>query len=228
MFPNTEWTQLAQATLHGEPAGRAAMESLCRSYWEPVRAYVLFRGWPKDESADLAQSFFLYLMENSVLRKVDRGRGKFRSFLQAVLNNFLLTERDSRLRQKRGGGKEHVVVDDAEEELAESAAHAEFFDRQWAAAMMNVCVGKLKEECAAKRGDPAASLLMAYAGGAGEVLSYAEAGTRLQMSESAVRSEVLIWRRRLRELLRSEVRRTVSAPHEVDEEMSYLHQLLAA
>jgi RNA polymerase sigma-70 factor (ECF subfamily) len=228
MFPNTEWTQLAQATLHGEPSGRAAMESLCRSYWEPVRAYVLFRGWPKDESADLAQSFFLYLMENSVLRKADRERGKFRSFLQGVLNHFLLTERDSRLRQKRRGGREHVAVEDAEEELSEHAAHIEFFDRQWAATMMKVCVEKLQSECAAKRGDAVSSMMMAYAGGAGEVLSYAEASARLQMSEGAFRSEVLTWRRRLRELLRSEVRRTVSAPHEVEEEMGYLHRLLAA
>jgi RNA polymerase sigma-70 factor (ECF subfamily) len=228
MFPNTQWTQLAQATLHGEPAGREAMASLCKSYWEPVRAYVLFRGWPRDDAADLAQSFFLYLMENSVLRKADRERGKFRSFLQGVLNHFLLTERDSRLRQKRGGGKEHVDVEDAQDELAENAVHVEFFDRQWAASMMKSCVEKLQSECAAKRGDSAASLLMSYAGGAGEALSYAEASNRLQMSEGAFKTEVLTWRRRLRELLRSEVRRTVSAPHEVEEEMSYLHQLLAA
>ena len=230
MFPNTQWTQLAQATLHGEPAGREAMESLCRSYWEPVRAYVLFRGWSMDEAADLAQSFFLYLMENSVLRKADRDRGKFRSFLQGVLNHFLLTERDSRLRQKRGGGREHVSVDDpnAQEELSENAAHAEFFDRQWAEAMMKSCVEKLHAECVARRGESAAALLMAYAGGAGEALPYAEASARLNLSEGAFKTEVLTWRRRLREMLRAEVRRTVSAPHEVEEEMSYLHRLLAA
>lgn len=228
MFPNTQWTQLAQATLHGDAAGREAMESLCRAYWEPVRAYVLFRGWSQDEAADLAQSFFLFLMENNVLRRADRDRGRFRSFLQGVLNHFLLTERDRRQRQKRGGGKEHIAVEDAQEELAEPADHVEYFDRQWAASMMKACVDKLKEECAARRGESTATLLMAYAGGEGEALSYSEASTRLQMSEGAFKTKVLTWRRRLRELLRSEVMRTVSAPHEVEEEMSYLHRLLAA
>jgi len=228
MFPNTEWTQLAQATLHGETAGRAALESLCRSYWEPVRMYALFRGWSQEDAADLAQSFFLYLMENSVLRRADRERGKFRSFLQGVLNHFLLTERDNRLRQKRGGGKEHVALDDAQNELTEAAGHVEYFDKQWAAAVMKACVARLHGECSAKRGEAAAAMLMAYAGGEGEVLSYAEASARLAMSEGAFKTEVLTWRRRLRELLRSEVRRTVSAPHEVDEEMTYLRQLLAA
>ncbi len=228
MFPNTEWTQLAEATLHGESAGRAAMERLCREYWEPVRAYTLFRGWSQEDAADLTQSFFLHLMEKSILRRADRERGKFRSFLQAVLNHFLLTERDSRLRQKRGGGKAHIAVEDAQEELAEQAGHVEYFDRQWAAAMMKSCVTKLQDECAAKRGASAAALLMSYAGGEGEALPYTEASARLAMSEPAFKTEVLTWRRRLRELLRSEVRRTVSAPHEVDEEMSYLHHLLAA
>lgn len=228
MFPNTEWTQLAQATLHGESAGRAALDSLCRSYWEPVRAYVLYRGWSQEDAADLAQSFFLFLMENSILRRADRERGKFRSFLQGVLNHFLLTERDYRMRQKRGGGKDHVTVEDACDELAAPAGHVEYFDRQWASAVMKACVERLRGECEARRGAAAAGLLMAYAGGDGEAVSYAEASARLEMSESAFKSEVLTWRRRLRELLRAEVRRTVSAPHEVDEEMSYLRHLLAA
>jgi DNA-directed RNA polymerase specialized sigma24 family protein len=226
MFPNTQWTQLAQATLHGEAHGRAAMESLCRTYWEPVRAYVLYRGWPKDEAPDLTQAFFLYLMEHSVLRRVDRERGKFRAFLQGVLSHFLISELRQRQRQKRGGGKEHVTLDDVHEDLAVPGEHVEYFDRQWAAAIMKACVTTLHGECAAKRGTDAAALLMAYAGGAGEALSYADASTRLQLPESAFRSEVLNWRRRLRELLRMEVQRTVSAPHEVAEEMSYLHRLL--
>ena len=228
MFPNTEWTRLAEATLHGEASGRAALERLCRAYWEPVRMYALFRGWTREDAEDLTQSFFLYLMENSVLRRVERDRGKFRAFLQGVLNHFLLTERDRRLRQKRGGGQAHVNVEDAEEELAAPTGQADYFDRQWAAALMKSSVTNLRAECVERRGESAADVLMSFAGGGGEALSYAEAAARLACTEAAFKTEVLTWRRRLRDLLRAEVRRTVSAPHEVDEEMSYLRQLLAA
>src|SRR6187551_1769575 len=69
MFPNTQWTELAHATLHGDQAGRAALESLCRNYWEPVRLFILQRGWAQDDAPDLAQSFFLFLMEKGMLHR---------------------------------------------------------------------------------------------------------------------------------------------------------------
>ena len=226
MFPNTQWTELAHATLRGDEAGRAALDAMCRTYWEPVRLYILQRGWAPHEAPDLAQSFFLFLMEKGMLHRAEREKGRFRGFLQGVLNNFLLTERDRRNAQKRGSGREHVELED-DSASADATAEREF-DRQWALAIMETALQRVSSECTAKRGEGAFEVMSVFIGGKGEFVPQELAAGRLGMPLGTFRSEIFTWRKKLREYLRAEVRRTVSAPHEVDEEMSYLWQLLTA
>ena len=226
MFPDTEWTKLAGATLHGDEAGRAALEGLCRSYWEPVRRFVVQRGWTQDEAPDLVQSFFHFVMDKGLLRRAEREKGRFRCFLQGVLNNFLLAERDRRLTLKRGGGQEH---EELHEETASTDPTAGLeFDRQWAMAVMQVALNKVAAECRARRGDRTLEVISIFIGGPGEAISQEDAAGKLGMPVAAFRSEILQWRQKLRGYLRAEVRRTVGAPHEVEDEMNYLRQLLTA
>jgi DNA-directed RNA polymerase specialized sigma24 family protein len=226
MFPNTQWTELARATLSGEAPGRAAMEALCRSYWEPVRQYVLQRGWSPHEAPDLTQSFFLYLMEKGVLHQAERDKGRFRSFLQGVLNNFLLTERQRRLTQKRGGGMEREELHD--DSAATEAAAGQEFDRQWATTVVQAALQRVAAECTAKRGEGFYDVIAVFIGGKGELIPQEEAAGRLDMNVGRFRTEIFTWRQKFRESLRGEVRRTVSAPHEVDDEVRYLWQLLTS
>jgi DNA-directed RNA polymerase specialized sigma24 family protein len=224
MFPNTRWTELAQATLSGEAAGRAALDALCRSYWEPVRQFVLQRGWRPDEAPDLTQSFFLYLMEQSVLRQAERDKGRFRSFLQGVLNNFLLNERQRRRTHKRGGGLEQVELAD-DSATTEVAAGLEF-DRNWARTLVAAALQRVAAECRAKHGEGFYEVIAVFIGGSGELIPQEQAAEELGMSAGRFRTEIFTWRQKFRESLRAEVRRTVSAPHEVDDEVRYLWQLL--
>ena len=226
MFPNTQWTELAHATLSGEESGRVAMDALCRSYWEPVRQFVLQRGWRPDEAPDLTQSFFVYLMEKGVLRQAEREKGRFRSFLQGVLNNFLLNERQRRLTQKRGGGMDAVELTD-ESAVTEDTAGSEF-DRQWAKTVVAAALQRVSAECTAKHGEGFYSVIAVFIGGSGELIPQERAAEKLGMSAGRFRTEIFTWRQKFRESLRVEVRRTVSAPHEVDDEMRYLWQLLTS
>src|SRR5690348_4382972 len=86
-FPTTRWSGVAAATLHGNAAGREALEDLCRSYYEPVRSFITWRRG--GECEDLTQEFFLYFIERGLSHRADRARGKFRTFLLAVLKDFL-------------------------------------------------------------------------------------------------------------------------------------------
>ena len=226
MFPNTQWTELASATLSGEESGRAAMDALCRSYWEPVRQFVHQRGWHPHEAADLTQSFFLYIMEKGVLRQAEREKGRFRSFLQGVLNNFLLAERQHRRTQKRGGLVEHTELEE-ESISTESAAGLEF-DREWARTVVQAALQRVEAECKAKRSEGFYEVLAVFIGGQGELIPQEDAAAKLNLSIGRFRTEVFTWRQRFRECMRAEVRRTVSAPHEVDDEVLYLWQLLTA
>ena len=226
MFPNTQWTELARATLSGDELGRAAMDTMCRNYWEPVRQYVLQRGWPPHEAPDLTQGFFLYLMEKRVLQQAEQDKGRFRSFLQGVLNHFLLAERQRRQTQKRGGDMER-------EELQEHTAATETeagieFDRQWARTVVNGALSRVAAECIAKRGRPFYEVISVFIGGPGELVSQEEAAAKLGLGIGQFRTETFTWRQKFRASLRAEVGQTVDAPHEVDEELRYLWQLLTS
>jgi RNA polymerase sigma-70 factor (ECF subfamily) len=226
MFPNTQWTELARATLSGDQRGRAAMEELCRNYWEPVRQYVLQRGWPPHEAPDLTQGFFLFLLEKGVLHQAEREKGRFRSFLQGVLNNFLLAERQRRQTQKRGGGMDREELE--EHTAATEAAAGLEFDRQWARTVVRGALQRVTAECVAKRGRPFYDGIAVFIGGPGELVPQDEAAAKLGLGLGQFRTEIFTWRQKFRDSLRAEVRQTVDAPHEVDDEMRYLWQLLTS
>ena len=65
-------------------------------------------------------------------------------------------------------------------------------------------------------------------GGDPAALSQAEAATRLGMSEGAVKVAIHRLRKRYRELVRAEVAQTVPESADVDAELRYLVEVLAA
>lgn len=84
------------------------------------------------------------------------------------------------------------------------------------------CVGNLPRRGRAERFD----LLKIFLTLDGDEVSYAEAGRRLDMSESAVKSALHRMRRRYAELVRQEIADTVGSPEDIDDEIRYLFAVL--
>ena len=57
--------------------------------------------------------------------------------------------------------------------------------------------------------------------------SYDEASARTGLPRATVKTQVHRLRQRYREIVRREIARTVSSPHEVDDELHYLYNVLA-
>jgi hypothetical protein len=89
-FTTTHWSVVLTAGQNASPDAEAALEKLCRAYWYPLYAYVRRRGHGPHDAQDLTQEFFARLLEKNYLGTVAREKGKFRSFLLASLNHFLL------------------------------------------------------------------------------------------------------------------------------------------
>ena len=90
-FRSTHWSVVLAAAQDQMPADQAALDELYRSYWYPLYAHVRLRGYTPQDAQDLTQDFFLHLLEHRGLAQVDPHKGRFRSFLLASLQNFLLT-----------------------------------------------------------------------------------------------------------------------------------------
>jgi RNA polymerase sigma-70 factor (ECF subfamily) len=226
-FPTTQWSLLAQASLSGETSSRQALEELCRRYWAPLHQFIRARGYTDAEAQDLTQEFILHLLEHSTLRKADRLRGRFRSFLLGALIRFLADEYDRRRAQKRGSGSVHLNLDEAENHLAASSSHDNsLFDREWALAILENSLSTVQKEFEPKFGPAHFALLRTFLPGSVNAPSYKEAAQQLDLSLPALKSELHRLRQRFKSLVRQEVANTVSAPHEIDEEMTHLQNVL--
>jgi hypothetical protein len=88
------------------------------------------------------QGFFLHLIERKTRSRVDRSKGKFRSFLLASLQYYLSNEEERKSSVRRGGKAEfvHLDTDIAEEryrlEPVEDISPEKIFDARWAMEVM--------------------------------------------------------------------------------------------
>src|SRR5262245_59193321 len=231
-FDATRWTIVLQAR---SPDSREALNQLCRIYWPPIYALIRRQGFVPADAADLTQDFFVHILEHEVLSAVAREKGKFRSFLQKSLANFLHNERDRLGAKKRGGDKFFVSIDTEAEEgrhpMDETAAcdSAKLFDRRWALAVIDEVTAKLKNKnSAGEKGATFAELQPYLTGDTAEGV-YTTLAARLNMSEGAVKTALHRLRREFGELLRSEIRHTLSDPTEQDikEEIRHLFAALS-
>jgi RNA polymerase sigma-70 factor (ECF subfamily) len=230
-FPSTNWTQVAQATLNGDTSSRRALSQLCADYREPLIAFLGSRGHDRHASEDLVQDFYLRLLESQAWKRADRARGKFRTFLLATLLHVTDHARTKAGAAKRGGGAEHDSLDLLEEcgfEPSEISPDIERrFDSEWAYGMIKNTLHALVTEFAADGRADEFAALRCFLPGADTPPLYEELASRLGQPEGSLRVKVHRLRQRFRELLRSAVARTVSGPHEVDEELGYLRRLLS-
>jgi len=103
-FTTTQWGQVLAARDTTDPESRQALAALCEAYWYPLYAYLRSRGHDPDESRDLTQAYFAYLLEKKILEDVNPSAGRFRSFLLSSLRHYVANERRRQDAGKRGGG----------------------------------------------------------------------------------------------------------------------------
>ncbi len=234
LFPPTHWSVvLAARRGEAEPeVAQAALGELCQTYWPPLYSFVRSRGYSVHDAQDLTQSFFAYLIEHKIYVRVDRQKGRFRSFLLASLKNFLSHASDRERTLKRGSGQNFLPLHEEQIENAESlfqthsvkSSEDRLFDRGWAAALVAAGLERLAADYKGESKEKLFKELRPFlGGGAGPPPTYAELTIRLRMPESTLRSHVTRLRARYREVLQAEVRRTVETEAQAQEE---LHELL--
>lgn len=229
-FPTTQWSLLAQATLHGDAAGREALGEFFRRYREPIRAFIQRRGATPAEAEDLTQEFFLHVMEETTLRRADRERGRFRSFLLGALIRFLARAHQRRSTQKRGGGEVTVNLDalaGLDNEPTIPPADLRAYDRDWAVHLLEQALAAVEAEYTARGRAVEFAVLRAYLPGSPVAPPYEETARKLACNVGALKVDVHRLRERLRGVVRREIAATV-APEDVEDEVAYLGRVLRA
>lgn len=112
-------------------------------------------------------------------------------------------------------------------EPKEDATPARYFDRLWAATVLEEAARQLQADYD-KRGNRTLFVeIREFLSGDPTEQRYAVVAESLGMSEGAVRTAVHRARRRFGEILRAEVARTVSSEDQIDEEIRYLFSAMS-
>jgi RNA polymerase sigma-70 factor (ECF subfamily) len=197
--------------LRGDPAAyRQGLETLSGRYWKPIYLYAR-RGWAKtnEEAKDLAQGFFLWLLEADVLRTFDPAKGRFRAYLKLVLSQFISRREEAERAQKRGGGVRLFSFEGALPELADLlpnpdlATPEEIFDRAWRNEILNHAFLRVQERRGAS---PAFRIYQDY-DLAIERPTYQDLARRYGISEGEVKRHLVAVREELRSEIRAELLR---------------------
>ena len=235
-FHTTRWTLLIASAHDQSQAGRAALVSLCQTYWYPLYAFARRRGHSPPDAQDLTQGFFLHVLENRALSQVDRLKGKFRSFLQACFQNYLSVQAQRAHRLKRGGNCQFVSFDleTAESryrfEAADYLTPEKIFEARWALTLLNHAMEVLRQEYVVRGRKSVFDTLKAFVG-IGESrpeASYEEAAKGLDIGVGTVKTLIHRLRRQYLAAVREEVARTVSNPAEIEGEIRALCDALIA
>jgi RNA polymerase sigma factor (sigma-70 family) len=218
------------------PGSKQAFADLCKLYWYPLYAFIRHRGHSPEDSEDLVQGFFLHLVEHKTLSRVDRSKGKFRSFLLASLQKFLSDQADRARCLKRGGKVEfvHLDVESAEDryrlEPADTLSPEKIFDTRWAMALIGEALNQLSREYAAQGKAATFQALRSFLDplNTKSLPSYEEVAAQLKVSVGSLKTLIHRLRKQYSAVVREEIIRTVSDTADVDSEIHQLCEALIA
>jgi RNA polymerase sigma-70 factor (ECF subfamily) len=233
VFATTRWSVVLAAQNQASPDSARALDTLCRTYWYPLYAFVRGSGHSPHDAQDLTQGFFAVLLAKDYLRVVAPEKGRFRTFLRMAMKRFLANEWDKQRSEKRGGGRLPLVLDTA---LAEERFLAErpgtpgpdsLYDRRWALTLLDEALARLEQEYAgAGKAAEYQRLKPHLTAGRGEI-PYAAIAAGGQITEGAARVAVHRLRKRFREVFRAVIADTVSAPDELEAELRQVVEILS-
>lgn len=194
MFPSTRHTLLNEA-IRGEAVG---LNELVEMYWQPCYRYVRWRFHAAHEEAqDLVQTFFAGVIEQEILERFDRGRGRFRPYLRACLEQSVLKQKALEGREKRGGKAERVTLDP---DLASGVENPEEqFEREWEREVFQRAVAELE---VLSQGGVRFQVFAAHDLAEGERPSYDDLARRFQLPVTTITNHLAWARRELGKLVR--------------------------
>ena len=225
-FQPTLWSVVLRAKDPADPHRRTALNSLCESYWAPVYVYLRHKGRSIEDAQDATQGFFAHFLELRALERVERGRGRFKNYLLALLENYLANEHRKAHAEKRGGGTTPRSLDFARAETevrlepAESNPPEAAFRRSWSMAVLGDAFERLQKEFAEKGRESEFEAVRSHLLAGAERPTHAAIAERMGLPLTDVANLLHRSRKRLREIIRSILREAVDSDADLDEEIA--------
>lgn len=206
-------------------AARRAMQQLCETYWYPLYAYVRRHGSDPQDAEDLTQGFFTHLVASAAVATVRPEKGRFRAFLLASIKNYLHNDRRTKNTLRRGGRLHCLPIHNLacekryQSQLSIDDTPDRQFERDWAEALLQRVVTRLREDYSAAGRLDLFEVLHPFLVASGDQLPKAEIANRFGMSLAAVKMSVHRMRKQYAGRVREEIAATLESPDDVEDEL---------
>jgi RNA polymerase sigma-70 factor (ECF subfamily) len=153
IFPATRWSLVGRAGGADADSQPIAIAQLVRMYAPALRAHLL-QSLNGDEhrADDLLQGFLAdKVLEQRLIGAADASRGRFRTFLLAALDRYVIDEHRYRAARKRAPRGEVADIDDHRETVpSRDGAHespTRAFDLAWAREVLGEVLDSMRRQC---------------------------------------------------------------------------------
>ena len=235
MFPQTRWTLLRRVRAGNETEARAALETLCRAYWQPLYCVARQKKLPVHDAQDAVQGFFESLLRRETFCAADEQAGRLRSLLLGAFDNYCVQQWQKANRQKRGGGAEHVEISEFIFNAEEAERHFQnsdagggsveaLYNREWANAVLERSLQALCDDYTRRGWHERYHLLLGPLLQQDDASSLEQLAVRADMNASSLRVNLHRMRGHYRDHIERELATTIDSddPALIREEMAEL------
>jgi len=227
---STLWSVILRTHDPKDPQRIAALIQLCSQFSMALYAYVRGKGASPEDSRGAVQGYISHVRDGNLTSDSGHHWKRLRSFLLRGFEDYLDTHPLPTPVVDRGkerapesldfsGAESWFLSDPSREEEPERT-----FNRAWARAILEQAHAELKRELTASHGPPTAELIAAEVSSIERRPFNDQLALRLGLSATEILQILRASRRRLRELIKSTLRETVSASADVEVEFWDLFQ----
>ena len=224
LFPNTQWTLVVRA----REGATEALNTLCTKYRRPLLIWLQgrIRELHGLEPEDLVNGFLASKLEHKILKAAEQTKGKFRAFVRTCLNNYVKDELSKLNARMRGGGVLHQSVDESDEDgrplvepASPDASADQEYDRAWGLVILASAIRRLEDELSRKGHLPLWKRLEPLLYEVTEAPGYEAIAKEFGMAPATLHTVAFRIRKRLRTLIREELKETVASEEDFEAEI---------
>ena len=221
-FNSTCWTEIISA---GE-GNDESLNEFCRQYWHPLYSFARKSKKSPAEAQDLTQSFFASLIEKDKLQEIKRGKGRFRNFILILFKRFMINEYTKSKAEKRGGDLIALDFSEVEEWLtSQSLNPEELYNKSWALTTLNQVMEDLENRFKSRGEEERFKIMKPFLESSANA-TYKEAAEQLGCSENSFKVAIHRLKKEFGKTLRLKIQSTLEDSSEIDDELSFLMEIL--
>lgn len=223
-FQSTCWLQFKQVNSGNPKLARRAMNEICTAYWLPLLHFAQSIGCSHEDAEDCVQGFLAMASSGEFFSEADPEKGRMRSFLLVTFRRYIYDEWRKSRAKKRGGGVALLDFDDCNEPSPDSGP-AVAYDQKWAVTVINTAKENLQTRYASQGKEQIHRALEPCIDGT-PLEDFDVTAELLSLSPSALKAAVFRIRKRFGEEVRKAVAETVANENDIDDELSWLIEVL--